>query len=112
MKGIAAAVLTFEAIVVLLGGLLVVTSTDESATVVWIVAGVISLLCVLGAGTLRRGSVGWVVGSVVQVLVLASGFVEPVMFFLGAVFAGLWVMAYVLGRRLEELARTRAGDGA
>lgn len=110
MKGIAAAVLTFEAIVVLLGGLLVVTSSDRSAALVWSVSGAVALLCVVGAATMRRGNVGWVVGTVVQVLVLASGFVEPTMFFLGAVFAGLWVMAYVLGRRLDELDRTRAAS--
>ena len=36
-------------------------------------------------------------GWAVQVLVVASGFVVPAMFLLGAVFAGLWYAALRLG---------------
>jgi len=34
-------------------------------------------------------------------LIVASGFVVPAMFFLGAVFALLWVAAIRTGRRLQ-----------
>ena len=45
-----------------------------------------------------------------QVLLVAAGFVVPVMFFLGAVFAGLWFLALYLGRRVERLQADRGPD--
>lgn len=101
MRGAGAALLVLEAIVVLLAALAAVTTTDLAPAIGWAAGGLLALLCVAAAGTLRRGSVGVVLGSVVQVLAVASGLVVPVMFFLGALFAGLWVMAFVLGRRIE-----------
>lgn len=101
MRGSAAALLVLEAIVVLLGTLTAVTTTDLDPAAGWAGGGLLALLCVLAAGMLRRGSVGVVLGSVAQLLAVASGFLVPVMFFLGAIFAGLWVLAIVLGRRIE-----------
>ena len=48
---------------------------------------------------MRRGQIGWVVGSIVQVGAIATGFLVPAMFFLGALFGLLWVLTYVLGQR-------------
>lgn len=103
MRGTAAALLGLEAIVVLLATLAAVTTTDLAPALGWAGGGLLALLCVAAAGTLRRGSVGLILGSVAQVLAVASGFLVPVMFFLGAVFAGLWIMAVVLGRRIEAV---------
>ena len=41
-------------------------------------------------------------GSVLQVFVIASGVIVPVMYFLGAIFALLWVVGIWLGRRIER----------
>ena len=41
-------------------------------------------------------------GSVLQVLVIAAGVVVPVMYALGAIFGGFWVLAIVMGRRDES----------
>jgi Ni/Fe-hydrogenase subunit HybB-like protein len=65
--------------------------------------------CLLAAGLLRT-SVGYVLGSAVQVAVLASGLVLPAMFILGAVFGGLWVLAIVLARKADRYARLRAAE--
>ena len=35
-----------------------------------------------------------------QVLVIAAGVIVPVMYFLGAIFAALWVIGILLGRRV------------
>ena len=43
-----------------------------------------------------------VLGSVLQVLVIAAGAVVPVMYALGAIFAGFWVLAIWMGRRAES----------
>lgn len=103
MRGAAAVLLVLEAVVVLLAALAAVTTTDLDPVTGWAGGAALALLCVAAAGTLRRGPVGEVLGSVAQLLTVASGFVVPVMFFLGALFAGLWVMAMVLGRRIEAI---------
>jgi hypothetical protein len=38
---------------------------------------------------------------VLQVLVIAAGVVVPVMYVLGVIFAGFWVLAIRMGRRAE-----------
>lgn len=75
---------------------------DVDDTVLWWVGGSASVACVLAAGLLRRPW-GYAVGSALQVVVVAAGFVVPVMFFLGIVFAGLWFLALYLGRKVERL---------
>ncbi len=70
--------------------------------------GLLALACLVVAGMLRS-RVGYVLGSVLQVAVIATGFWVPTMFFLGAVFAALWVVALRAGARIE---RERAEDAA
>lgn len=111
MKGVAAALLAFEAITVLLAGLVAVTSTDVSTALAWSVFVGLFVLCLAGAATMRRGRTGWLVGSLAQVVAIATGFLVPVMFFLGAVFGALWVFAYVLGQRMDAVTQARAGEG-
>jgi hypothetical protein len=111
VKGVAAALLIFEAITVLLARLLATTSTDVSNTLAWSVFGGLVVVCIAGAGTLRRGIVGWVIGSVAQVGAVATGFILPAMFFMGALFGGLWVLAYVLDQRMAAMTRAATGPG-
>ena len=47
-------------------------------------------------------------GSALQVLVIAAGVIVPVMYALGAIFAGLWVLAIWMGRRYEPAPGPRA----
>jgi hypothetical protein len=94
----------FEAITLLLAVLLATTGTDVSTAVAWSVFGSLVVLCVVAAATIRRGAIGWVIGSVAQVGTIATGFLVPVMFFLGAVFTLLWVLTYVLGQRMDAAA--------
>jgi hypothetical protein len=51
---------------------------------------------------------GLLAGSVLQVAVVATGFVVPVMFFLGVLFGGLWFLVLHLGRKVERLEAARA----
>lgn len=102
MRGIAAAVLVFEGMVIFFATLVALDLSDIDSATLWWVGGAAALACVLTAGLLRRRG-GYVVGSVLQLLVLAAGFVVPTMFFLGLVFAALWFFALYLGRRVERL---------
>lgn len=102
MRGLAAAILVFEAMVVFFAALVAKDLGDLDGTVLWTGCAVLVLACLVVAGMLRRG---WALaaGSVLQVAVVATGLVEPAMFFVGSLFAGLWVLAIVLGRRVVRL---------
>jgi hypothetical protein len=71
-------------------------------------AGVVLAVAALVLAALSRRRLRWTLvgGSVLQVLVIAAGAVVPVMYFLGAIFAALWVIGIILGRRVDG-----AGDG-
>ena len=56
-------------------------------------------------------------GWALQIALIASGFVVPTMFFLGAVFAGLWWASVHYGRKIDEAkarwaAQEAPGSGA
>ena len=65
------------------------------------------LALVLTAGILRRPG-GYLIGSLLQVVVLATGWWLPMMYVVGAVFAALWFTALRVGSRIE---RERAAAG-
>jgi hypothetical protein len=67
------------------------------------VAGVILAIAAVALAALARRRPRWTIigGSVLQVLVIAAGVIVPVMYFLGAIFAALWVIGIGLGRRLD-----------
>lgn len=102
MRGIAASVLVFEGLVVLFATLVALDLTDVDPATLWTLGGGLAVACVLAAALLRRPW-GYVLGSVLQVAVLAAGLVVPAMFFLGAVFAGLWFLVLHLGRKVARM---------
>ena len=102
MRGIAAAVLFFEAIVVMLGIPVAITVSEVSAGVAIPVGVALMGLLLVTAGLLRR-PYGYALGWVDQVLVVGSGFFVPAMFFIGGVFAVLWAAARYFGRRAEAV---------
>lgn len=95
--------LCFEAPCVFFGGLVAKDLTDLSTGAAVGGASLIAVLCFLTAGMLGRPG-GYVIGSILQVAILATGFVVPAMFFVGGIFAVLWVIALRQGGRLERLA--------
>lgn len=102
MRVIAASVLTFEALIVLLAIPVAVTLGGVEPAVAITGGLVLALLCLLVAGSLSRPW-GYRAGWVVQGLVLASGFVVHAMFLVGGLFVALWVVGLRVGRRGEEL---------
>ncbi|MGI9085961.1 MAG: DUF4233 domain-containing protein, partial [Aeromicrobium sp.] len=71
----------------------------------------LAVLCVLTAGLLRRPW-AYLVGHGLQVGAICLGFVVPVMFFVGAMFAALWTIAHLLGRRIEADKARWAAEGS
>lgn len=65
----------------------------------------IAVLAVIAVARLRS-RLGWAIGWLVQLLVIAGGLVVPVMYFLGVLFAVLFAAAIIVGSKGE---RARAG---
>ncbi|MGI4894127.1 MAG: DUF4233 domain-containing protein [Janthinobacterium lividum] len=107
----AASTLISEALLVFFATLTALALDRERQTTYLVAGGIVFLLCVLCAGMLRRRS-GYVVGWVLQLVIIASGFVVPMMFGIGVVFAIIWFFALRIGSRIEgeqaEVARRMA----
>lgn len=100
-RGMAAAVLSLEAITLGLTTPVMITIADvPTGTAVAVGLG-LAVVCLLLAGMLRA-EWAYLAGYVVQVAAIGLGFVIPVMFGLGAVFAALWTAADLLGRKIER----------
>lgn len=106
-RAMAATVLVFEALVVFFAAL--VAKDLSGLTAAQAVGGgtVLAAVLAMSSGLLGRpGGYWW--GSVLQVAVVATALVVPVMLGLGLLFTGLWVAAVVIGTRIE---RERGGLG-
>lgn len=66
----------------------------------WIYGGILLVLFVLAAGVQHRPWGVWF-GAVLQVVLIATGFLEPMLFVLGLGFAGLWIYCFVKGRQID-----------
>ena len=100
-RGMCAAVLCLEAIVVALTTPVMVTLHDIPVGTALATGLGLAVACLVLAGMLRS-EVAYVVGWVLQAGAVALGLIVPLMFFLGALFALLWAAAYLLGRKIER----------
>lgn len=100
-RGICAAVLSLEGIVVGLTTPVMISLSDVGTGTALGVGLGLAIACLLVAGLLRA-EWGYALGWAVQGAAIALGFVVPMMFFLGGVFAALWATAYWLGRKIER----------
>ncbi|GHA56821.1 membrane protein [Streptomyces tauricus] len=101
MRTLCASTLIGEFFVIGFAGLVAMKDPDLSMATVWTVSGTAMVLCLLLCGMITRPG-GVQLGWALQILLIASGFVVPVMFFLGAVFAALWWASVHYGRKVEE----------
>ena len=67
------------------------------------------VLLILAAWLLRFGWGVWV-GWVLQAVVVATGFLLPLMFFVGAGFVAIWIYCFITGRRLDARNRHLASE--
>ncbi|MDC7121568.1 DUF4233 domain-containing protein [Cellulomonas fimi] len=93
--------LILEAFVVFFATLVAYGLRVADTTTVWWVGGSLTVVLIVLAGWVGRPG-GYVAGSVAQVVVLACGFVVPMMFVVGAVFAALWVFSLRVGGRIDR----------
>lgn len=96
-----AVVLQLEAFLVLFATLVAFGLRVADPVAVWTVGGALAVVLLLLSGLLRSPG-GYLAGSVVQVLVVASGVLVPMMYALGGIFVVLWVVALRLGSRIDR----------
>jgi len=100
-RSLASIVLGFELVVVFLGTLVVFGLSDLPA---WVTLGGGAVLCLIMVATLGLLRYNWAyaIGWGVQVVVLATGFLTPAMFFVGALFTGMWAYCMITGARIDR----------
>jgi len=100
-RSMCAAVLALEAITLGLTTPVMISIADVPVgTALWIGLG-LCLACLLVAGMLGAEwayGLGWLI----QGAAIGLGFVIPMMFVLGAIFAALWIAADLLGRKIDR----------
>ncbi|MBP1325269.1 membrane-bound ClpP family serine protease [Leucobacter exalbidus] len=102
-KALASIVLGFELIIVVLIGLtLFGLGTLEPRYLGLIIGGALALVTIAGLGFMRVGRVGINIGWVLHVLMIATGFLVPAAFFVGAIFTALWIYCMIKGSRMDR----------
>jgi Protein of unknown function (DUF4233) len=100
VRRLCAVVLALQAVVTALSIPVAIAVAHADGTTAGVVGGVLAVAGLVVAGLLRFRW-AYVAGSVLQVLVIATGFVVTTMFVLGIIFAALWATAIWLGWRVE-----------
>ena len=98
--------LAFEAVVfgLAIPGMIMVSGVPP--VIAAVAAGAAIAVALFACGLLRLGPIGYVLGWVTQVAGIALGILTPYQYVMGVVFALLYVVTYVLGRRLAGLSES------
>jgi hypothetical protein len=95
-RRLTSSVLAMEFVVFWLAIIVAIVQSHVRVAVALSVGGVLAVGCVVVAAIIKRR---WAyrAGTVIQVLAILCGFVVPVMFAVGVIFAVLWVVALRMG---------------
>lgn len=98
----ASTVLTLEAFVALFAALAVFgLYRDKFPPALILGAGIwVAAVCILACAFLRK-PLGYWIGWAVQLLLIATGFIDPLMFVIGLLFAATWWYAVTKGRTID-----------
>jgi hypothetical protein len=110
MRVVLMTVLIFEMIVFGLAIPVMIFVSNVPAAAAAGFGGAAAVLALVAAGLLRSG-VGYVLGWLTQLAGLALGLLTSSMFIVGALLAAVWVLAFVLGKRLDSQMETSPGSG-
>ena len=101
MRVVLMTVLIFELIVFGLAIPVMILVSGVSPVAAAGFGGGAALLALVAAGLLRS-HLGYIFGWIVQLLGLSLGFLTPMMFAVGAVLGGVWLLSFILGKRLDS----------
>jgi Protein of unknown function (DUF4233) len=110
MRVVLMTVLIFEMVVFGLAIPVMIFISGVPAAAAGTLGGAAAALAVVAAALLRS-RVGYVLGWIAQVAGLALGLLTALMFIVGALFAAVWVLAFVLGKRLDSRMETSPEGG-
>ena len=100
-RSLCATVLSVEAITLGLTTPVMITLADVPKGTALSIGLGLAVGCIVVAGLLRAEWAYWL-GHAIQVAAIGLGFVVPLMFVLGPIFAVLWGTAYGVGRKIER----------
>lgn len=101
MRVVLLSVLIFEVVVFGLAAPVMILVSGVPAELAALSSAGAALLGLASAGLLRR-PVGYLLGWITQPIGILLGLLTPAMYVVGTLFAGLWLLSFVLGRRLER----------
>ncbi|MGA4841937.1 DUF4233 domain-containing protein [Streptomyces sp. G45] len=101
MRTLCSSTLIGEFFVIGFAGLVAMKDPDLEMSTVWTVCGIAMAVSVLLCGMVTRPG-GVQLGWALQIALVASGFIVPIMFFMGAMFAALWWASVHFGRKIDE----------
>jgi len=81
-------------------GFAMLLAKDNHGTSTLVAGAIIAQLMLLTPGLLKK-RVGWILGSILQFLMIGYAVVVPAMAIVGLIFGGLWIAAIVVGRKGE-----------
>lgn len=101
-RSLASIVLGFELVVIFLATLVIAFGPGATLPP-WIMLVVGGIVCLLTVATIGLLKFEWafMVGWGVQLVVILSGFFNPAMFFVGALFAAMWAYSMIMGNRID-----------
>ena len=106
-RSLASIVLGFELVVVFLAALVIfglnALPSEWGIGREWALVGgaVMLLLMVATLGLLRHEFAYWL-GWALQIVLVLSGFLNPALFFVGALFIGMWAYCMITGSRIDR----------
>lgn len=100
-RGMCAAIVSMEGLAVALAAPVMISIGGVSAGLALPLGLGFFVACILVAGLLRRPWAYWL-GWALQVVAIGMGFLISIMFVVGVIFAFLWGMADILGRKIES----------
>lgn len=100
MRVVLLSILLFEVIVFALSIPVMILVSDVDPLPAALLGSGAAVLALVAAGLLRK-PLGYPVGWLAQLAGLLLGLLTPSMFVVGGMFAALWVVSFVLGKRLD-----------
>lgn len=108
----AATLLFSEALIVLFAGLVSYGLELLPTPALWWGGAGLALWAVVAGVLVRRGTAGYVLGSMLQLALVATGLIVPMMFILGGVFAVLWLVSLRVGGQVDAERVAREAEEA
>ena len=104
MRIVVLSVLVFEVVVFGLAVPVMILVSHVSAALAGGLGGAAALLALIAAGLLRTPP-GYALGWLTQLVGVGLGVLTPTMFVVGGIFLAIWVLCFVLGKKLDAADR-------